>query len=445
MRGRNRRSSLPVRCLAWWTPGTLVVLLIAGSVHAQAVRPNVVILVSDDLDYGKLGYTGYTAVATPHIDSVIRGGTFFPNGYVSGPVCAPTRAGLMTGRYQARIGYETLTGPIERQIADDYGVDTREVLLPQLLQRAGYATAVIGKWHLGYNDRYHPNQRGVDHFFGFLAGGHDYFVWDTPAVTTQGGPILRNRQKAAGEGYLTEALADEAARFIRDHQNEPFLLYYAPFNVHSPHVVPDRYLPADGDVMAGMIRALDESVGVLLAALDACQLTDNTLVVYLNDNGGTRDNSPFRGKKGQLYEGGIRVPFAIRWPGRIPAGAAFNHPVMQLDILPTVVAAAGAMLPRDREYDGVNLLPFLTGENADRPHAELYWRYPAYGRAVRRGDLKLLLPRQGQSELYDLAVDPGEQRDLAPERPQDVARLKAAIEDWEARVAAPWPSGLKQK
>jgi len=149
---------------------------------ADANRPNIVVLVSDDLDYGKLGYTGYEAVETPHIDSVIRGGTFFTNGYVSGPVCAPTRAGLMTGRYQARIRYETLTGPITRQIADDYGVDTREILLPKLLQDRGYATAVIGKWHLGYNDKYHPNNRGVDHFFGFLAGGHDYFFWDTPAT-----------------------------------------------------------------------------------------------------------------------------------------------------------------------------------------------------------------------------------------------------------------------
>ena len=149
-------------------------------------RPNIVVIISDDLDYGKLGYTGYDKVSTPNLDSLIRGGTYFTNGYVSGPVCAPTRAGLMTGRYQARYGYETLTGPIARQIEDDYGVDTREVLLPKLLERAGYATGLIGKWHLGYNDKYHPNNRGVDYFFGFLPGGHDYYLWDTPETGTKG-------------------------------------------------------------------------------------------------------------------------------------------------------------------------------------------------------------------------------------------------------------------
>ena len=186
---------------------------------ADAARPNILIVISDDLDYGKLGYTGYKGATTPHIDSIIESGTFFSNGYVSGPVCAPTRAGLMTGRYQARIRYETLTGPIPRQIKDDYGVDTREILLPQLLKEAGYTTGVIGKWHLGYNDKYHPNSRGVDYFFGFLAGGHDYFKWDTPEISAMGGPILRNKEKVPGEGYITEALAAEAAKFIHRHDD----------------------------------------------------------------------------------------------------------------------------------------------------------------------------------------------------------------------------------
>ncbi|MGD9855987.1 MAG: sulfatase-like hydrolase/transferase [Planctomycetaceae bacterium] len=431
--------------------GLAIVGLLIGAANAhdasgeEAFRPNIVILVSDDLDYGKLGYNGYSAVATPHLDSVIRGGTFFSNGYVSGPVCAPTRAGLMTGRYQARIGYQTLTGPIERQIADDYGVDTREILLPQLLKDAGYATAVIGKWHLGYNDKYHPNERGVDHFFGFLAGGHDYFLWDTPEVSPQGGAILRNKQKAAGEGYVTEALAREAAEFVRNHRDGPFFLYYSPYNVHAPHVVPDRYLPEDGDVMAGMVRALDDSVGVILAALDACGLTDDTLIVYVNDNGGTRDNSPYRGKKGQLYEGGIRVPFAMRWPGRIPAGATFDPPVIQLDILPTVVTAAGGTLPGDREFDGVNLLPFLTSDDLRAPHEELFWRYPGHGRAVRAGNLKLLLPEQDGPQLYDLNTDPGEQDDITLQFPMKVARLRKAVQIWEARVADPQQYGLSSR
>lgn len=404
---------------------------------ADADRPNIVVLVSDDLDYRQLGYTGYQAVETPHIDSVIRGGTFFTNGYVSGPVCAPTRAGLMTGRYQSRFRYETLTGPITRQIADDYGVDMRELLLPQLLKDAGYATAVIGKWHLGYNEKYHPNHRGVDHFFGFLAGGHDYFVWDTPAIGLEGGPILRNKQKAEGAGYVTEALAREAAEFVREHRDRPFFLYYSPYNVHPPYVVPKKYVPEDGDVMAGMVKALDDSVGVILDALRACSLIENTFVVYVNDNGGARDNAPFRGKKGQLHEGGIRIPFAMRWPGRIPVGWVYDQPVIQLDILPTVVSAAGGTLPEDREYDGVNLLPYLTSQKTTAPHETLFWRFPPHGRAARAGDLKLLLPNRGEPELYDLVSDPGEKNNIASEHPEIVARLKKAVRDWEAIVANP--------
>ncbi|MEO1999527.1 MAG: sulfatase-like hydrolase/transferase, partial [Planctomycetaceae bacterium] len=372
-------------------------------------------------------------------------GTYFSNGYVSGPVCAPTRAGLMTGRYQARINYETLTGPITRQIADDYGVDTREILLPQLLKNSGYTTAVIGKWHLGYNDKYHPNNRGVDDFFGFLAGGHDYFVWDTPATEAAGGPILRNQQKAEGTGYVTEALAREAARFIDRNRDKPFFLYYSPYNVHSPKVVPKNYLPADGDVMAGMIKALDDSMGVILDALQANGLTEKTLVVYVNDNGGTGNNEPFRGKKGQLYEGGIRVPFAIRWPGQIPAGSVYDKPVISLDILPTVLSAVGGSLPNDRDYDGVNLLPHLSGHVAEPPHDILFWRYPRRGRAVRSADLKLLVPVQGVPELYDLATDRSEARDIAAQHPDDVTRLRKAIDDWERIVASPDQYGVPSR
>ena len=416
--------------------------LAIAQVRLAGKLPNIVIIVSDDLDYGKLGYTGYDKVSTPNLDSLIRGCTYFTNGYVSGPVCAPTRAGLMTGRYQARYRYETLTGPISRQIKDDYGVDTRETLLPQLLKGAGYATGLIGKWHLGYNDKYHPNNRGVDYFFGFLPGGHDYFLWDTPETGTAGGSILRNKEKAEGTGYVTEALAQEAANFVRRHKDRPFLLYYSPYNVHGPHVVPKRYIPDggdiyipnDGDVMAGMVKALDDSVGLILKALQVAKLEDNTLIVYVNDNGGIGTNVPFRGRKGQLYEGGIRVPFAIKWPGRIPGGVRYDYPVIQLDILPTLLAAAGLQPPSDREYDGVNLLPYLTGQKSNRPHEKLFWRYPNFGRVVRSGDLKLILHAKKAPELFDLSGDPGETTNIADRMPERVKRLAAEIDGWEQRM-----------
>ena len=197
--------------------------------------------------------------------------------------------------------------------------------------------------------------------------------------------------------------------------------------------------------MAGMIKAMDDSVGVILKALQASGQVDNTLVIYVNDNGGTRDNTPFRGRKFHLFEGGIRVPFAMNWPGRIPAGKVYDKPVIQLDILPTVVAAAGGTMPIDREYDGIDLLPYLTGDNSGRPHDALYWRFPAIGRAVRSGDWKLLITRQGQSLLGYVVTDPGETKDLAGEHPERVAQLSKMIEAWEARMDDPKQYGLRKE
>lgn len=305
----------------------------------RAQRPNIVIIVSDDLDYSTLGPSGY--VDTPHIDSIFEGGIQFSDGYVSAPVCAPARAGLMMGRYQARVGYQRTTGPIERQIAEDVGVDTREILLPQYLKEAGYVTGVFGKWHLGYNEKYRPNKRGVDYFFGFLAGAHDSYVWDTPEKGSMGGSILRNNEKAVGEGYITEAFAQEAAHFIDRNKDKPFFLYLSQLNVHTPETVPEKYIPAGGLVKDGMIRALDESIGVVLAALESAGVAKNTLVIFINDNGGLGSNAPFRGGKGDLFEGGIRVAFAMKWPAKILARGTYTQPVTQLDILPTVVAATG--------------------------------------------------------------------------------------------------------
>jgi arylsulfatase A-like enzyme len=408
-------------------------------------QPNIVVIVSDDLGYAQLGYNGSARIATPHLDSICREGVYFTQGYASAPTCAPSRAGLMTGRYQSRFRYESLTGPISRQAEEDIGVDTREVFLPRLLQQAGYSTAVIGKWHLGYNDKYHPNNRGVDYFFGFLTKGK--YFWEDE---TEGrGAILRNREKVEGRGYLTEVYASEAAEFIRRNKTEPFFLYYSPWNVHAPLEVPEEYVPPGGSTMDGMVKALDDSVGVLLDTLREEGLEKNTLVVFVNDNGGQRPmtNRPLRGGKRGVYEGGIRVPFAMRWPAHLRAGRTFDHPVTQLDILPTVVAQAGGELPRDREYDGVNLWPYLTGERSGPPHASLYWRHTdmegrVLGYAVREGDLKLtVLPAEGEEperiELYDLVRDVAEMHDLASRRPEDVRRLKESLESWEQRVGNP--------
>jgi arylsulfatase A-like enzyme len=405
-----------------------------GEEASPVQRPNVVIIISDDLDYNSLSSTSY--VDTPHIDSIIEAGTYFSNGYVSAAVCAPARAGLMMGRHQVRVGYQRTTGPIERQIEEDIGVDTREILLPQYLQEAGYVTGVIGKWHLGYNEKYRPNQRGVDYFFGFLAGAHDYYKWDTPETGVIGGSILRNNEKVDGEGYITEAFAQEAASFIHRNSKQPFFLYYSPLNVHKPEVVPKKYIPPGGMVKDGMVKALDDSVGVILAALKSAGVMEHTLLVFINDNGGKGNNAPFRGTKGEFFEGGIRVAFAMSWPGKIPARKIYAHPVTQLDILPTALAAAGVDLARDREYDGVNLLPYLAGQESGPPHEMLFWRSSKKNQAVRVGDLKLLLSGKRGVELYDLKRDRGEEHDLAADRPEDVKRLNDALTAWQARMAA---------
>jgi arylsulfatase A-like enzyme len=405
-------------------------------------RPNVVVIVSDDLDYSMLGYNGYRAAATPNLDAICEGGVYFTNGYVSSPSCAPSRAGLMTGRHQARYGYESQLGSIPRMIERDTGVDTREILLPELLQAAGYATAVIGKWHLGFNEKYRPNNRGADYFFGFLTKGRYY--WEEEKLS----PVLRNGEEVRGEGYLTEVLAREAADFIHRHADRPFFLYYAPWNVHVPHVVPREYIPPGGTVLDGMVQALDRSVGTIIDALRDEGLERNTLVVFVNDNGGLHEqySTPFRGKKTTLYEGGIRVPFAMRWPGHLPEGSRYDPPVVQLDVLPTVAAAVGVVLPDDRVYDGVDLLPFVTGARYGVPHERLFWRFEEMlggfrGRAVRAGNLKLVVQPQedgeARVELFDLERDPGESEDLALRHPEQVHELMAALQAWEAGMPDP--------
>ena len=405
---------------------------------AEPARPNVVLIVADDLGYGELGCYGGSQAKTPRIDSLARDGVLFTSAYVSGPVCAPSRAGLMTGRYPSRFGYDGYSGPVSEQIEEDRGVPTDEVLLPARMKELGYRTAVIGKWHLGINEKYRPERRGADRFFGVLAGGHDYFRWEEPADGPHGGPVWRDGEQVRGDGYLTEAFTAEAIRFLEEAGDEPFFLYLAHFNVHTPVQVPDRYLPEDRSgplgrgMVVGMVQALDDAVGALLDALDRLEVADRTLVVFLNDNGSPRqaENLPLTGTKGTLQEGGVRVPMLLRWPGRIRPGTTYDEPVLQLDLLPTLVAAAGGAPPPDRELDGTDLFPFLAGTAEGAPHEALYWRFTSR-RAIRRGDLKLHLDADGQTRLFDLRTDPGEQRDLAGERPGAVEELRAELIAWE--------------
>jgi arylsulfatase A-like enzyme len=416
---------------------------------AAPARPNIVFIAADDLGYAELGVQGCRDIPTPNIDSIAANGVRFTDGYVSCPVCSPTRAGWITGRYQQRFGHEFNPGPAQ-QADPNFGLPLSEVTLANQLKAAGYATGIVGKWHLGYRPEFHPQKRGFDEFFGFLGGAHPYLP--TPGAD----PILRGTQPVEEREYLTEAFAREALDFIERHRNQPFFLYLSFNAVHAPLQATEKYLARFSQIQdqrrrtfAAMLSAMDDAVGQVLQRLREYKLEDNTLVVFISDNGGPTNNTssrndPLRGYKGQVLEGGIRVPFLMQWKARLPKGLVYREPVISLDIFPTVVAAAGASLPAN-PLDGVNLLPYLTGQSKGAPHHALYWRFGAQA-AIRKGPWKMVRLADGQPQLYNLAEDIGESRDLASAQP---AKLKELREDWEAwnRQLSPprWQQGARAR
>jgi arylsulfatase A-like enzyme len=416
---------------------------------AAPARPNIVFIAADDLGYAELGVQGCRDIPTPNIDSIAANGVRFTDGYVSCPVCSPTRAGWITGRYQQRFGHEFNPGPAQ-QADPNFGLPLSEVTLANQLKAAGYATGIVGKWHLGYRPEFHPQKRGFDEFFGFLGGAHPYLP--TPGAD----PILRGTQPVEEREYLTEAFAREALDFIGRHRNQPFFLYLSFNAVHAPLQATEKYLARFSQIQdqrrrtfAAMLSAMDDAVGQVLQRLREYKLEDNTLVVFISDNGGPTNNTssrndPLRGYKGQVLEGGIRVPFLMQWKARLPKGLVYREPVISLDIFPTVVAAAGASLPAN-PLDGVNLLPYLTGQSKGAPHHALYWRFGAQA-AIRKGPWKMVRLADGQPQLYNLAEDIGESRDLASAQP---AKLKELREDWEAwnRQLSPprWQQGARAR
>ena len=411
--------------------------------RAKGKRPNIIVIISDDMGYADIGCHGCKDIATPHIDSIAQKGVRFTNGYVSCPVCSPTRAGLTTGRYQQRFGHEYNTGPPPGGLREHVGLPLTEVTIADVLKSAGYVTGAVGKWHLGMAQHFHPFERGYDEFFGFLHGGHSYV--DAGIGTFN--PILRGTEPVDEKEYLTDAFSREAAAFVERHKDETFFLYLAYNAVHTPMQGPERYRDSFNEIpdakrrtYAGMLRAMDEGIGALLTRLRELGIEEDTLLFFINDNGGPTpangsDNRPLRATKGTMYEGGIRVPFMVQWPSRLKAGRVYEHPVISLDILPTAAAAAGADLPKDRKIDGVNLLPHLTGSKKQPPHEMLFWRRGQHY-AARKGNIKLV-KMDGGDELYDLASDIGESRDLSSQRPEVLEQMKKAYEKWNSQMIEP--------
>ncbi len=444
----NRRKLLGLIALA------LLVMPLDGNVGAAekaARNPNVILIVADDLGYASIGCQGCTDVPTPHIDSLAKNGVRFTQGYVTCPVCSPTRAGLITGRYQQRFGHEFNPGPANR--ADEkFGLPLTETTLADRLKAAGYKTGMVGKWHLGYTEKYHPMERGFQEFFGFLGGGHSYLNAQADASN----PILRGKEKVDEKEYLTDAFTREAVAFIDRHQKEPFFLYLTYNAVHTPMHATEKYLERFKKIedqkrrtFAAMLSAMDDGVGAVLDKVRKAGLEENTLIFFISDNGGptranTSKNDPLNGFKGQTFEGGVRVPFLVQWKGKLPANRVFDDPVVALDILPTSLAAAGVKLPADAKLDGVNLLPHLTGDKKERPHEVLYWRTGA-NTAIRKGDWKLVKMGNTPPQLFDLASDVGEKTNLAEKKPEILKELEAEWKKWDAQLMKPlWGTPRQQ-
>lgn len=449
---------------ATWLLAQVLVLIFAflASAAEPQLRPNIIVILADDLGYADLSVHGSREIATPNIDSLASGGVRCTSGYVSCPYCSPTRAGLLTGRYQQRFGQE-FNPALLKNGGKGQGLPVGEKTIADYLRDGGYKTALIGKWHQGEEQQFHPTRRGFDEFFGFRTGAHSFFESLDPNY----GPIERGTEPVQIDGYLTEVLAAEAMDFIDRNKSAPFFLFLTPNAPHTPMHATPRLLEKFSGVKdetrrtyLAMVAGLDELVGSVLEAVRSAKIEEQTLIFFLSDNGGPTvkfsangsRNDPLRGSKGDTWEGGIRVPFLVQWKGKLPAGRVYGQPVIALDILPTALAAAGVQRDLKHRLDGVDLLPHLRQQQVGRPHEWLYWRFGKQ-MAMRWGDWKLVRASQGNREyvdvpeeamLFNLSEDPGEKNNLAAAHPDIVEKMQAAWNRWSAGLEKPaWPATLK--
>ena len=430
------------------TLAVAALLVVSISALAADSKPNILFIVGDDMGYGDVGFHGCKDIPTPNLDALAASGVKFTNGYVTGPYCSPTRAGLLTGRYQQRFGHEFNPG------GGTAGLPLSEATLANRLKAAGYATGMVGKWHLGSLETMHPQKRGFDEFYGFLGGAHSYF---------DAGGMLRGTEPVKELDYTTDAFGREACMFIEQHKATPWFLYLTFNAVHTPmHATEERLAKFAGiadkqrRTYAAMMFAMDEAIGRVRKTLADNGLEQNTLVTFISDNGGPTmkgvtvngsSNLPLRGSKRTTLEGGIRVPFVVSWPAKLKP-ATFELPAIQLDLHATALAAGGAKA----EIDGVDLVPFLDGTRQGAPHEALYWRFGEQ-MAVRAGDYKLVRydsnadTQTGRGEpvtsarLYNLKDDLGETKDLAAAMPDKVKELQARWDEWNKGNVAPLWSG----
>lgn len=441
----------------------VLAILIQWNGNSQTTKkPNIIIILVDDMGYTDVGFNGCKDIPTPNIDRIATNGVKFTNGYVTFSVCGPSRAGLLTGRYPQRFGYER--NPQYRPHDPNMGLPKEENTIAETLKQVGYTSGIIGKWHQGADISNHPLNRGFNEFFGHLGGGHRYFpeeltIKDSYAVDNDEGVsyktwIMRNHEPIQTKKYLTDEFSDEAVRFVEKHQKEPFFLYLAYNAPHSPLQATQEYLDRFPNILdkkrktyAAMVSAVDDGVGKLLDRLEALQLDKNTLVYFLSDNGGPEkdngsDNGVLREGKSSIYEGGYRVPFAMQWKGTMKPGV-YENPISSLDIFATIAALSKTPIKKDKPLDGVNMIPFITGKNKGLPHETIYLRkFDEKGYSVRHKDLKLVLKKDSIPQLYDLKKDIGEQNDIAQQFPEEVKKLDAIRKEWDSQLIDPIFKGL---
>lgn len=409
-------------------------------------KPNIIIILIDDAGYADFGFMGSKDLLTPEIDKLAASGTVFTDAHVTASVCSPSRAGIMSGRYQQKFGFEC------NGVGDSSGIALNEVTMASALKENGYKTVAIGKWHLGGDTKpYRPNQRGFDEFYGFLGGSRHYF-YDAKRDDRIGNDqaILHNDQNVKFDGYLTDVFGDQAVGYIEKYKKDPFFMYLAFNAVHTPLDAKkedlEKFKGHPRQKLAAITWSLDENVGKIISKLKAEGMLENTLIYFLSDNGGATDNQssclPLKGFKGIEFEGGTRVPFIVSWKGHVPAGQKFEKLTSSLDIYATSLAVSGTTLLKGQPFlDGVNLMPFLVGQNIGAPHDMLFWRKDQAA-AARIGDYKMIRLRNYGSVLYNLNSDLGESKDLTKTNPEKAEEVSKELKKWEKELMQPlWTEG----
>ena len=427
-------------------------------------QPNLILILADDLGYKDVGFNGCLDIPTPNIDKIASQGVKFTNAYVSYPVCGPSRAGLITGRYQDRFGFGR--NPLFAPNDPNMGLPLSEETLASVLKKANYKSVALGKWHLGAHKSLHPLERGFSDFYGFLSGGHEYFpekflLEDAYQCKDQFDgyrtKLLRDYDRIEETEYLTDALSREAVDYIDKYKDQPFFLYVAYNAPHTPLQATDKYLKRFSNIKnkkrktyAAMVSALDDGVGRILDKLEQLELSENTIICFLSDNGGPEkrnnsNNGHLRGGKSDLFEGGIRVPFALKWPKNIAPSTVYNSPIISLDIFATIIAQTAIPVKTNNPIDGVNLIPYLTQKNKTPPHENLFWRkFDQNDYATSNSDGEKLFVKKEKKLLYNLTQDISETNNLIKIKLNSFEKLQKKYENWRVEMLDPIFMGLKE-